>query len=70
MQGTDLQACLGFPAPGGAVPSFTVLHFGEDAWGAEWIRILLDDSTWLECPGFAIDDEESFSSECLPYKGP
>ncbi len=49
--GTDLQACLGFPVPTGAVPSFTVTHVGEDGWTPRWIRILLDDSTWIECPG-------------------
>ena len=68
MQGPDLQACLGFPLPGGDVPSFTVFHDGGDAWGPNWIRFLLDDSTWVQCPGFDIDNANTTTSDCAPFK--
>ncbi len=68
MQDSYLQACLGFPLPGGDVPSFTVFHEGVDAWAVEWIRFLLDDSTWVECPGFYIDVATTTTSDCAPFK--
>ncbi len=48
-QESDLEACLGFHLPGGEVGVLTLTHQGPDAWQPEWIRVLLDDSTYLMC---------------------
>merc|ERR1719367_1792392 len=36
-----------------------VTHNGIDAWKGDWIRLILDDGTYLQCPmGFMLDDFE------------
>ena len=63
-----MQACQGFPLPGGTIPSLTVFHFGTDSFDAEWVRFLLDDSTWVDCGHVGLDNGGAKSTECVPYK--
>ena len=48
-QDTDLQECDEFFLPDGEISTLTLTHSGLDAWMPEWVRILLDDSTFLMC---------------------
>ena len=44
-----MKECDGFYLPDGAIGAMTLTHDGSDAWQPEWIRVLLDDNTYLMC---------------------
>jgi hypothetical protein len=49
----------------GAVSRFMLWHCGIDAWGFEWIRIVFDDESFVQCgPRGGIDDEKFLSLTC------
>ncbi len=49
----------------------TISHEQSDAWMPEYIRVILDDGTWLECPGTGEDlDNDSYADlDCYSYGG-
>ncbi len=49
LKDSQLGACLGFPLPDKAV-QLTVINNDSDSWMPDYIRIILDDQTWIECP--------------------
>ena len=51
--GTELQECNGFDIPDGGLSSFTISHSGDDAWGGDFCRLLLDSMVYYDCK---IDD--------------
>ncbi len=54
LKGSDLEACLGFPIPGRTVDNVRITHDGNDAITLEWVRLFLDDSTYLICPDLMV----------------
>ncbi len=45
----------------------TIIHRGGDGWGPEYVRIILDDGTWFECPnedGLFVDNFEFIELNC------
>ena len=70
-QGSELEACLNFPAPGGYKSVLTLSHTdGTDNWQPEWIRLLYDDSTFSVCyDGNYLEPGSSHTLECGPYAG-
>ena len=63
--GKELQECFMFPVPLKIIPYLKVYHHGPDAWTPEWIRIILDDDTFINCPdGQELDNSESHNDQC------
>ncbi len=53
------------------IGALTLSHSGSDAWQPEWIRVFLNDSTYLSCyneGNVVIDDSQSLQLDCGPYK--
>ncbi len=50
----------------GSVRRFMLWHCGADAWGFDWIRIVFDDESFVQCgSGGRIDDEKFLSLTCV-----
>lgn len=61
----QLGACTGFPMPEGRLPILKLRHVGSDGWQGDWIRFLLDDGTYLECPlNVWLDDDQVYNVDC------
>lgn len=63
---TGIGSCYYFDLPDSAMPRFRVQHYGGDAWLYDWIHIILEDGTILNCgEGRWLDNSEYFETPCL-----
>ncbi len=59
-------SCENFDFPNDVVGRLMVWHANFDAWKFEWIRIVFDDESFVQCEGGEyIDDETSLLVQCL-----
>jgi hypothetical protein len=64
-----LQLCNIFGAPDNDI-TLIISHNGFDAWVPEWFRVLLDDSSFVQCnDGYSIDNFEVHIINCDFYPG-
>jgi hypothetical protein len=66
---STMLLCNGFSAPDNDI-TLIVSHNGFDAWVPEWFRVLLDDSSFVQCnDGYSIDNFEVHIINCDFYPG-
>ncbi len=60
-----LGDCDNFELPSGELPVFHANHRGTDALMMEFVRVLLSDGTYLECPvNVMLDNSDSMALQC------
>ena len=64
----EIGTCLGFHIPEKIVPILEVRHFGGDGLNLVWVRLMLDDMTYLNCDGCTndgwVDDTANIQCSC------
>ena len=63
--GQQLAECEGFDIPDDGTVSVRLIHFGGDAWLGAYIRLLLDNGIYYQCPISSwLDDNDFANLEC------
>lgn len=58
----ELGDCAGFAVPQRRLPVLELRHFGADALLVDWVRVVLDDRTYVECSdGGWVDNGQSMA---------
>lgn len=70
-QDIRLQACLGFPVLDETIPALTIFYSNPNSkhWSFQWIRLLVGDSTFLQCDNtesYVFHNTSSLTVECNP----
>ena len=62
-RGPIIGECNGFELPGRELPLLKIFHRGSDGWIVDFIRIILDDRTYIQCDlgGELVDDTSDLS---------
>lgn len=63
--GGQIGECNEFEIAESGAALMIVSHTGSDAWKGDWIRLILEAGTYLDCPsGIEMDNFESVTLQC------
>ena len=49
-EGSRLETCEGLEIPNKAIGKISLIHSGTDGWIPEYVALVFDDSTFIQCP--------------------